>query len=73
MLRTYFWNQNEIKQLFEIQLQEIQMASKIHSGNLQRGQAKKKTFLKTSKTPQGPPLGNHLGIQNHSKPITEAL
>ena len=49
------------------------MASKIHSGGLLGGQAEKKTFLKASRTPQGPPLGGYLGVQNRSKAVMEAL
>ena len=33
----------------------------------------KNMFLKASRTPQGPVLGGHLGVQNPSKPVLEAL
>ena len=49
------------------------MASKIHAASLQGGQVEKKTFLKASRTPQGPPLGGYLGVQNRSKAAMEAL
>ena len=37
------------------------------------GQAEKKTFLEASRTPQGPLLGSHLGGQNRSEAVVEAL
>ena len=49
------------------------MASKIHSGRLLGGQAEQKTFLKASRTPQAPPLGGHLGVQNRPEVVMEAL
>ena len=49
------------------------MASKIHAGGLLGGQAEKNTFLKASRTPQGPLLGGYLGAQNRSKAVMEAL
>ena len=49
------------------------MASKIQSGALMGGQAEKNTFLKASRTPQGPPLGAYWGAQNRSKAVMEAL
>ena len=61
------------QKLFKIQPQGVQMASKIHSGGLLGGQAKKRTFSKASRTPQAPLLGGHLGIQNPSKPVPEAF
>ena len=49
------------------------MASKINSGGLLGGQAKKKTFLNALRMPQGPPLGGYLGAQNRCKSVMEAL
>ena len=49
------------------------MASKIQSGGLLGGQAEKNTFLKASRTPQGPLLGGYLGAQNRYKAIIEAF
>ena len=49
------------------------MASKIHSGGLLGGQAEKKSFFNASRTPQGPLLGSHLGVQNRSRPLPEAF
>ena len=43
------------------------MAPKIHSAGLPGGQVRKKTVLMASRTPQGPLLGGHLGVENHSK------
>ena len=73
MLGTQFWNQNGIKQLSKNEPPGIQMAPKINYGGLTGGQAEEETFLKPSGTPPGPHLGSHVGIQNRSKPITEAL
>ena len=49
------------------------MAAKIHSGGLPRGQVEEKTFLKASRTPQGPPLGGYWAAQSRSKAVMEAL
>ena len=49
------------------------MGSKIHSGGVLGGQAEKKTFFNASRTPQGPLLGSHVGVQNRSKPVPEAF
>ena len=72
-LRTGLSSQNGFQKLLKIQPQGIQMASKIHSGGVPGGQIEEKTFLKASRTPQGPLLGNHLGLQNRFKPVVEAL
>ena len=56
-----------------MQLQGIQMVSKIYSGGLLGGQAEKNTFLKSSSMPQGPLLGGYLGAQNRCKAVMEAL
>ena len=37
------------------------------------GQAEEKSFFDTSRTPQGPLLGSHLGVQNRSKRVLEAF
>ena len=37
------------------------------------GQPEKNTFLKASRTPQGPLLGSYLGAQNRCKAVMEAL
>ena len=49
------------------------MASKIHSGGLLGGQAEKITFLKASRTAQGPLLGGHLGVHFLSEAVIEGL
>ena len=51
----------------------VQMPPKTYSGGLLGGQAEQKTFLKASRTPQGPLLGGHLGVQNRSEALMEAL
>ena len=58
---------------FEIHPRGIQMALKIHSRGLLRGQAEKKKVLKVSRTPQGSVLGSRLGVQNRSKVVKEAF
>ena len=49
------------------------MGPKISYGGFTGGQAEDETFLKASRTPQGPPLGGYLGAQNRSKAVMEAL
>ena len=49
------------------------MASRIHSGDVLGGQAEEKTFFNASRTPQGPLLGSHVGVQTGSKPVPEAF
>ena len=72
-LGTQFSTQNYFAKWFKTQLQGVQIASKIHSKGLLRGQAEKNRFRKASRTPQGPPLGGYLGAQNRSKAVMEAL
>ena len=59
--------------MFNIQLQGVQMASKIHSGGFLGGQAEKELFFNASRTPQGPLLGSHFGGENRSKLVPEAF
>ena len=49
------------------------MASKIHSGRIPESQAEQKTVLTASRMPRGPLLGSHLGVQNRSEAVMEAL
>ena len=60
-----------LQKLFKIQPQGVHMASKIYSGGLLGGQTEKNMFLKPSRTPQGPPLGAYLEVQNRSKTLFE--
>ena len=71
-LRTGLASQNCFQKLVKIQPQGIQVASNIHSGVL-GGQAEEKMFFNDSRTPLGPLLGSHLGVQNRSKLVPEAL
>ena len=72
-LRTQISSLDYLQKLFKIQPQGVQMASKIHSGGLLGGQAEKNTFLKASRTPQGPLLGGYLEPQNCSNAVMDAL
>ena len=71
--RTRFSNENDLQKWFKMMPQGVQMVSKIHSGGILGGKAEKNTFLKASRTPQGPLLGGHLGGQNRSKAVMEAF
>ena len=62
-----------VQKCFKNQLQGVLMGSKMHSGGVLEGQAEKKKFFDASRTPQGPLLGSHLGVQNRSKPVPEAF
>ena len=53
--------------------QGVQMAPKIRSGGLSGGQVRKNIFFMASRTPQGPLLGGHWGVENRSKLVWEAL
>ena len=53
--------------------EEVQMGSKNHSGGVQGGQAEMKTIFDASRTPHGPLLGGHLGVQNRSKPVQDTF
>ena len=48
---------NCFQKLFKIQPQGLQMASKIHSGDVLGGQAEEKTFFNASRARQGPLWG----------------
>ena len=73
LLGTRFSNENYLQKWFNIEPQWVHLASKIHPGGIPGRQVEKKTFLKASRTPQGPPLGGYLGVQNRSKAVMEAL
>ena len=65
--------QKFVKTLSKIEPQGVQMGPKFNYGGLTGGQAEEETFLKPSRTPQGPVLGNHLGVENCSTAGMEAL